>query len=97
MQECVEKLPQELLNIIVEYHHCKDCYNKDTHCLKCFLNCDCETCKNNVKLNKELCLECLCNQINQCKCCSKCIYLPILYYHRLKPAKCKKCDKNIIF
>ena len=36
LEKCVEKLPQELLLKISEFHHCLDCFkNKQIHCSVC--------------------------------------------------------------
>ena len=89
-------LPPELLELILSFHHCKDCYNESVLCVKCYLKCKCEYCKICIALTKKYEIMEVARQLIKLKntnslisCnCEKCnIYLPFLYHHKLKNIK----------
>jgi hypothetical protein len=85
-------LPPELLNIILNFHHCENCYDENVLCLKCYVKCDCEYCKICVALTKKYDLMEVARKLIDLKnissvvcTCEKCnIYLPFVYHHKLK-------------
>ena len=82
-----KSLPPEMLDIILSYHHCKDCYNKEILCMNCYLKCDCEFCKTSIEYSRKYNLFDVCEHIihSDLECnCNKCMYLPYLYYHKIK-------------
>lgn len=85
-------LPPELLDIILSFHHCENCYNQHILCVKCYLKCNCEYCKFCVTITKKydlmevarLLILTKNNSTITCEC-KKCnIYLPFVYHHKLK-------------
>ena len=102
MIQDILNLPQELINIIIQFHHCYGCYKYTDNCLECYLKCNCVICKLNIEYNKQYCLLCMCDKINSNKekCnCDRCSYLPHLYYYKIRKQTlnsiCNNCKKTI--
>lgn len=83
LNKCLEKLPKELLNIIANFHDCKNCFlNKYIHCKIC------NTCNQNYKKHK------ICNICNKCYPITKSILFQGLFYDFVinEHIHCEKCN-----
>lgn len=82
MNQCAERLPQELLSRIVKYHHCEKCHgDQNKHCYNC----------NKCNVNK---YHLTCEKCHVCYSKYKTrIFNNIEYYHTLNAhIHCEECD-----